>query len=412
MSSPLLTNLIGYWKLDGNSNDATSLPPINNGSPNNGTDTDIDYIKAKIDGYSEANVDDYHDLANDNYVSCGQSFHGVTDKLVSCKFHIKKSGSPTGNSVAKLYLETHATAFGTDSVHTGAALATSNTFDVSTLTTTSQLIEFTFSSPYQMSSGVDYVIVIEPTGANWSFAGATGYVKVSKDGSSPTHPGNAERSGVSRSGEDTIFYVYGQTGKINQGAGFNGTTSKIVMPTNSSFNISGDLTISFWSKTTIGDNLFATVVKKHRYEGEHYNYGVFLYNYVSDPTRGYISFYFGDGSGGYANTSGYFNISSPSNFSGNFHLITVVHKSGIGTSFYVDGSLIHLDATNTQSIVSNNDHPLCIGYNPYSTGQDFYSGLIDECALWNRALSASEVSQLYNGNQYPFLSQGNMFLFF
>ena len=53
----------------------------------------------------------------------GQSFTGNGGTLDSCVFELGKSGSPTGNAVAKIY--NHTGTYGTSSKPTGAALATS-----------------------------------------------------------------------------------------------------------------------------------------------------------------------------------------------------------------------------------------------------------------------------------------------
>jgi len=97
-----------------------------------------------IDSYSESHQDLAITLqAGGGNTKVGQSFTGDGNALNSCKFYLQKSGSPTGNAVATLYA--HTGTFGTNGTPTGAALATSDNFDVSTLTTNLQLITFNFS---------------------------------------------------------------------------------------------------------------------------------------------------------------------------------------------------------------------------------------------------------------------------
>src|SRR3990170_1331257 len=98
---------------------------------------------ATFDSYSETNADGYGNLHNDA-TKIGQSFNasfGAT--LNTCQFYLKKTGSPTGNAVAKLYA--HSGTYGTSSIATGAALATSGTLNVATLTTSAVLKTFTFA---------------------------------------------------------------------------------------------------------------------------------------------------------------------------------------------------------------------------------------------------------------------------
>jgi hypothetical protein len=159
------------------------------------------------DSYSESNQSGTYSL-NNTSKGFGQAFTAVGGNLKSAKFYLSKSASPTGNAVAKLY--NHAGTYGTSSVPTGAAIATSDNFDVSTLTGSLQLITFTFSGttpPYLVGSE-RYVITIEYSGGS-----ATNIVNVGNDTSSPTHGGNAANQDFgtgnwSAQAEDLIFYVY------------------------------------------------------------------------------------------------------------------------------------------------------------------------------------------------------------
>ena len=164
---------------------------------------------AIADSYTEDNQDTYVGLGSDTYTGVGQSFiltSAVT--LDSCKFYLRKVGSPTGNAVAKIYA--HSGVFGTSSVPTGAALATSDNFDSSTLTTTFQPITFDFSGANRitLSASTHYVLTIEYSGGDASNA-----VVVGTDNSDPSHSGNASRYFTSwlTMTRDTIFYLYGET---------------------------------------------------------------------------------------------------------------------------------------------------------------------------------------------------------
>jgi len=59
----------------------------------------------------------------------------------------------------------------------------------------------------------------------------------------------------------------------------------------------------------------------------------------------------------------------------------------------------------TGSTVSNTNLSTRIGANVQGTPGEFFKGYIDELGLWNKALTLSEVQELYwagIGNQYPF----------
>lgn len=85
----------------------------------------------------------------------------TSQDLIACTFHLYKSGSPTGNMVAKLYA--HSGTYGTSSVPTGTALATSDNVAASTATDTTYggPVRFDFSTPYTLSASTYYVIALE-----------------------------------------------------------------------------------------------------------------------------------------------------------------------------------------------------------------------------------------------------------
>jgi hypothetical protein len=175
-----------------------------------------------------ANVDNY---ANTNYVSTnfdiygangkqGQSFTGNGGAIDSLKLYMKKSGSPTGNGYAKIY--SHSGTFGTSSVP-DTLLATSDAFDVSTLTTTIALINFNFSGDERitLTNGTNYVVVLEYTGGN-----SSNKVLIGADSTSPTHGGNrVSHDGTNWQADNThdlIFYVYSDNGPVDCGIGGTG----------------------------------------------------------------------------------------------------------------------------------------------------------------------------------------------
>ena len=41
-------------------------------------------------------------------------------------------------------------------------------------------------------------------------------------------------------------------------------------------------------------------------------------------------------------------------------------------------------------------HPIYLGFNQYGYGGEYLNGYLDEVAIWHRALTSSEVSQIYN----------------
>ncbi|HUV84164.1 MAG TPA: hypothetical protein VMV86_00560 [Methanosarcinales archaeon] len=173
-----------------------------NRSDVNGEFADIEIA----DSYSESNY------STQLYYCSGtekgsQSFTGKAGNLVSCKWYLRKYGSPTGNIVAKLYA--HSGTYGVSSIPTGEPLATSNTIDITTLSTSLQLTTFSFegAEQYLLVNGTYYCLVIE-------FSGGDTYncLKVGADRTSPTHSGNIADYSYGNwdlyPNYDFIFYVY------------------------------------------------------------------------------------------------------------------------------------------------------------------------------------------------------------
>jgi hypothetical protein len=88
---------------------------------------------------------------------------------------------------------------------------------------------------------------------------------------------------------------------------------------------------------------------------------------------------------------------------GSFHHIVWTYDGSTnasGVKFYVDGSEVTSTTTsydNLSTSISNSD-PFCIGMNPPAVP---FTGNIDDVSVWNKELSASEVTELYNAGK-PF----------
>lgn len=160
------------------------------------------------DSYSETNQD-FESCFNNN-AACGfrtfigQTFTaGSTGYITRVRFYLKKTSTPTGNMTATLHAITGT--YGTNSTGTGSALATSNAVDVSTLSTSFSLVEFSFpcGSSYNMTSSGQYAIQVSYSGTS-----GTAYPLIGGDISSPSHGGNYYHYLGGFSGTDAVFYVY------------------------------------------------------------------------------------------------------------------------------------------------------------------------------------------------------------
>ncbi|MEI7452143.1 MAG: LamG-like jellyroll fold domain-containing protein [Candidatus Falkowbacteria bacterium] len=86
---------------------------------------------------------------------------------------------------------------------------------------------------------------------------------------------------------------------------------------------------------------------------------------------------------------------------GNWHYLVGTWDEFGGTDnakLYIDGSLVNSGTTAVEDL-GLNDYPIWIGGTYEATGDRFFSGAIDEVGIWDRTLSSSEISQLYNNGK-------------
>jgi hypothetical protein len=176
--------------------------------------TETNFGAAVVDSYSESNQNSQYSMYTTSNNGLGQSFTGDGSYLTKATFYAKKHGAPPSTIVAKLY--THSGTFGTNSVPTGAALATSDTVTANNLTTSFALVDFNFDGTYQLVANTKYVISFE-----YSAGDINNQVQTGIDSTSPTHAGNLTYLSSGTWAADTtdlIFYVYGTTPVIETSA--------------------------------------------------------------------------------------------------------------------------------------------------------------------------------------------------
>lgn len=138
--------------------------------------------------YDASNEDGTYSLYTGADLKLGESFAVTTSRVLStAKFRLSKEGSPTGTICAKIYA--HSGTYGTSSVPTGSALATSANVDVATLTASSAWVDFAFTGAdaITLSASTNYCIALEFTSTS---SNASNYVKVGLDATSPGYGGN------------------------------------------------------------------------------------------------------------------------------------------------------------------------------------------------------------------------------
>lgn len=169
--------------------------------------------------------------------------------------------------------------------------------------------------------------------------------------------------------------TYG-AGKINNGAIFNGSSSKLV--TNNQDNGGTAWSFSVW-------------VKLNNYN----NHSPFFTNQVG------VIFRVNQSSGiilCFAN-GGAISFSTPGAVgTGAWHHVVWTHDNTDHSKVYIDGSLVKSDANDTTIGTGN-------GVIGFGVSAEYLDGMVDELGIWSRALTSTEVTTLYNsgnGFQYPF----------
>jgi hypothetical protein len=160
-------------------------------------------------------------------------------------------------------------------------------------------------------------------------------------------------------------------GRIGQAFFFDGnqTNPGVRVANSSSVAITGDITLSAWVKTTS----LAPQIVISRWGG--------LNAYALVVNTGHVNAYL----------TGQFGSNGAVN-DGKWHLITATHNSSQDV-IYIDGKA---DTSHASSVpISDDGDVVEIGYEGDGFGGDPFQGSIDDVRIYNRSLSATEVSQLY-----------------
>jgi hypothetical protein len=171
-----------------------------------------------IDSHGVENVTGAVSLNNSAFTKLAHSILVSGDSVIyKVSFYLKRSGTIAGNVVSKIYATSGI--FGTSSIPTGTALATSDNVVISSIDNSAYvLVDFYFTgvNVITLSRGSNYCVSIEPDAITApSFIG----VDLDQGTSVPNHNGNLSLylGGVwySDADSDTIFYLYAYTSYNN-----------------------------------------------------------------------------------------------------------------------------------------------------------------------------------------------------
>jgi len=198
--------------------------------------------------------------------------------------------------------------------------------------------------------------------------------------------GNASDSVGSNTGTNTNTVTY-SAGKLNNGAVFvSASSQRFDCGASTDLSFSSDFTYGCWAKTSTGSVGFMSRTGT----GGTYN--------TQLQGTGFFQ--------GYCHLGGvdYFARSSSTWNDNNWHYFVAVFSASAGIKLYVDG--IEVSYSHTQGAFTISTITPATQYIGFQAQNSIYmNGSMDEVGIWSRALTADEVSQLYNsgnGTQYPF----------
>lgn len=154
--------------------------------------------------------------------------------------------------------------------------------------------------------------------------------------------------------------------------------------------IGSSLTVSAWVLVEEFDQNWQAVIAKG--EGDSWRMA---------RLNGAVGVTFAGGAGDTPDTPAAANL-NPIN-DGEWHHLVGVSENGVSTAFWVDGEFVAFDDVDLPNITDSSS-PLFIGGNPETPTLRSWNGSIDDVAVWKRALTNEEVSELFtNGNSLQFL---------
>ena len=173
-------------------------------------------------------------------------------------------------------------------------------------------------------------------------------------------------------------------GKANSAYDFDGVTAFIDLNNTENLILNNGLTFSAWVNSR--DIRMASIIDKETFATEGYGYRL---NIRSDSSIWAEHGAYGEGKIG-ANTAAAENSYEVNDW---VHVVGVLDLSNGRNILYIDNKLLDIKSIN---LLISNFKKIQIGKSTLEQGE-YFNGIIDDIAIYNRALSDQEVKQLYEG---------------
>ncbi len=196
-------------------------------------------------------------------------------------------------------------------------------------------------------------------------------------------------SGGNNHGTDTAITYSLANGKLGQGAGFNGSSSKITIPDSNALDLTTNHTINLWLKFTALPTSGAIQNILCKYDsGGTYGAGGYDINVV-ESSGNIITRYFPYPASNIVQFTRTYSLNT-------YYMLTVSYDNSY-LYIYLNGSL--MSTTACTGAFTANTKPLEVGHfgslNPTSELGRWFNGSIDEVSVWNRSLTANEIRKMY-----------------
>ncbi len=189
------------------------------------------------------------------------------------------------------------------------------------------------------------------------------------------------------------------TGIINNGALFDSTSDflQIADGTQAGLDITGDLSYGCWinSSSLPASGAYQFILSKWASAGN--QRGLHIYYYNNGGTLQFVIDLSNDGATADSKSFNYTLTTSTW-----YHIVFTFTAATSKYNLYINNSA-QSEQTGSKTSIYNNTVPFSLGNEPSDTKN--WKGTIDEVGIWSRALSSTEVTELYNsgsGIQYPF----------
>ena len=171
-------------------------------------------------------------------------------------------------------------------------------------------------------------------------------------------------------------------GNANSAYSFNGSTNYIAVPHNAAFNMQ-QATWNVWVKISAASTGLGTYIFGKRDNAQHH----VTFNEYQGNGNGSIGWAANQASGGAGNS-----------IVAGWHLLTLTYDQSLSTnnfSYYFDG--VYKAVTTIQSFTFNNGD-IRFGIEVNNSYWQAFKGLIDDASIYNRILTQTEISMLYNSD--------------